>query len=116
MGRKVHGAPTFADVTVAVTRHGWESYHSPLNPGSSAHLPARQLCAALSLTSRPQTFDLFDPAGHRLSMSFGSGEHYANRQDFTFIRRDLLDQFLAVSSQHFVWAIYGVARSLRIPC
>jgi hypothetical protein len=98
---------TTHDMTIAVTRHGWESYHSELNPSTGADVPARQIADLLGLTSRPQTFDLYDPEGRRASMSFGHGEPFSNRQDFTYLRKDLLDRYLEESGQRLMWVITG---------
>jgi len=94
-------------MTMPVTTHGWESYHSELNSSTGAHVPARQIADLLGLTSHPQTFDLYDPQCRRASASFEYGGRFSNRQDFTYLRKDLLDQYLAGSGQRLVWVIYG---------
>lgn len=95
------------DMTSAVTRHGWESYHSELNPGTGASVPTRQFADQLGLTSRPQTFDLYDSEGQLASVSIEHGEPFSNRQDFTYLRKDLLDRYLESSGQRLVWIIAG---------
>jgi hypothetical protein len=95
------------DVTMPVRRHGWEDYHSELNPSTGANTPARQIADVLSLVSRPQTFDLYDPSGRRASATFRYGERFSNKQEFTYLRKDLLDRYLAESGQRLMWHIFG---------
>lgn len=93
------------DVTMPVRRHGWESFHSELNPSTGADTPARQIADLIGLTGRPQTFDLYDPEGRRASAAFANGGRFSNRQQFTYLRKDLLDRYLEESRQKLMWAI-----------
>ncbi len=98
---------TTHDMTMPARRHGWESYHSEINPSPGAYIPARQIADLLGLVGRPQTFDLYDPEGRRASASFEHGDRFSNRQIFTYLRKDLLDRYLEESGQRLIWAIYG---------
>jgi hypothetical protein len=95
------------EVTMPVTGHGWEDYHSELNPSTGANTPARQIADLLDLVSRPQTFDLYDSSGRRASATFRRGGQYSNKQEFTYLRKDLLDRYLEESGQRLIWHIFG---------
>lgn len=94
-------------MTMPVNRHSFSGSRSDVTPDFSAYVPARQIADELGLTNRPQTYDLFDPDGRRASLSFRYGEGLLNMQEFTFIRKDLLDRYLKQSGQRLAWAIYG---------
>ena len=92
-------------ITMPVNRHSFSGRHSDVTPDFSAYVPARQIADDLGLTNRPQTYDLFDPDGRRASFSFRDGEGFSDVQEFTFIRKDLLDRYLKESGQRLAWAI-----------
>jgi hypothetical protein len=94
-------------VTMPVTGHGWEDYHSELNPSTGANTPARQIADLLGLVGKPQTFDLYDSSGRRASATFRHGEQYSDKQEFTYLRKDLLDRYLEESGQRLMWHIFG---------
>nr|WP_244600372.1 hypothetical protein [Escherichia coli] len=50
-------------VDITVQNYNWESYHSVENQSSGASLPSKQLCEALNLRYRANTWDLHDAAG-----------------------------------------------------
>jgi hypothetical protein len=87
--------------------HGWESYHSELNPSSEAYTPARQIAGLLGLVGRPQTFDLYELDGRRASATFRYSGQFSGRQGFTYLRKVLLDRYLEESGQRQFWNIYG---------
>lgn len=95
------------DVTMPVTGHGWEDYHSELNPSTGANTPARQIADLLGLVGRPQTFDLYDSSGRRASATLRHGEQFSDKQEFTYLRKDLLDRYLEESGQRLIWHIFG---------
>lgn len=95
------------DVTMPVRGHGWEDYHSELNPSTGANTPARQIADVLGLVGRPQTFDLYDSSGRRASATFQHGGRFSDKQEFTYLRKDLLDRYLKESAQRLMWHIFG---------
>jgi hypothetical protein len=95
------------EMTMPVNRHSWAGRHSDVTPGFTVYVPARQFADRLSLTNRPQTYDLFDQDGHRASVAFEHGGEFSNMQEFAYIRKDLLDRYLEGSGQRLAWAIYG---------
>lgn len=52
-------------------------------------------------------YDLFDQEGRHASISLEYGGQFSDRQEFTYIRKDLLDRYLAESKQRLAWAVYG---------
>ncbi len=95
------------DVTMPVRGHGWEDYHSELNPSTGANTPARQIADVLGLVGRQQTFDLYDSSGRRASATFRHGGRFSDKQEFTYLRKDLLDRYLEESEQRLIWHIFG---------
>ena len=92
-------------VLVPVRVYHWESYHSIVNPPQSVTVLARQLMKSLKLCGQPQTFDLFSTDGRRASIVF---EHeQKNRQDFIYLRQDLLSEYLETNRLKLIWAIWG---------
>lgn len=61
----------------------------------------------MGLTNRPQNYDLFDTKGRRGSLTGRYGGEFSNMQEFVFLRKDLLDSYLAESGQRLAWIIYG---------
>lgn len=94
-------------VLIPVRRDSWEDYHSVVNPGRSAITPAREITDVLRLVSRPQTFDLFAPDGRRATIALESEDYYHTYQRLAYIRRDLLDSYLAQTSHSLIWAVWG---------
>jgi hypothetical protein len=94
-------------MTMPVNRHSFSGGRSDVTPGFTAYTPARQIADDLGLTNRPQTYDLFDADGRRASHTGRHGGEFSNMQEFVFIRKDLLDRYLAESGQRLAWVIYG---------
>jgi hypothetical protein len=92
---------------VPLRQYSWESYHSVLNQAGFPNVLARQLTDHLDLKGQPQTFDMFDPNSKRASIAFRHGEDHWNSEHFLYIRRDLLDRFLAEQGLRMVWITWG---------
>lgn len=93
-------------VEAATRTWAWESYHSELNQTGSVEVPAPPLADFLGLQSVNASADLIDPAGqigtiYRESPGNGLGSHYL------YIRRDLLDGYLARRKLQLVRAVWG---------
>lgn len=94
-------------MTMPVNRHSFSGARGDVTPDFSAYVPARQFADSLGLTNRPQTYDLFDADGRRASVTGRHGGEFSNMQEFAFIRKDLLDRYLANSGQRLAWVTYG---------
>lgn len=94
-------------VDIPVQKYNWESYHSVVNQGSGATLPSKRLCDALSLSGRANKWDLHDAAGVA-SLYRELGEYGSEVSgSFSYLRRDLLDNYLTQSGKALVWLIWG---------
>lgn len=94
-------------VDVPVQKYNWESYHSVVNQGSGASLPSKRLCEALSLRYRANKWDLHDASGVA-SLYRKVGEYGSQISgSFSYLRRDLLDSYLAQSGKALVWLMWG---------
>jgi hypothetical protein len=90
------------NVLPAVWRNDWEDYHNEINAGPRGEVPARQICDSLGLVSRPQTHDLFEPSGERATITTHFEQEQGlvrHKQQFLYIRKDLIDQYLTQTSQ-----------------
>lgn len=102
-GRSNNGVP----VDIPVQKYNWESYHSVVNQNSGANLPSKRLCKALSLEFRANKWDLHDASGVA-SLYREVGEYGAQISgSFSYLRRDLLDSYLAQSGKALVWLMWG---------
>lgn len=94
-------------VDIPVQKYNWESYHSVVNQGSSASLPSKRLCEALSLRYRANKWDLHDASGVA-SLYRAVGEYGSQVSgSFSYLRRDLLDSYLTQSGKALVWLMWG---------
>jgi hypothetical protein len=94
-------------VFVPVVDAGWGAQISVANPSWGVTLPVRQIVDYLGLSSRPQTFDLFDQDGRRAALYAEDGQPLKDRQHFLYLRKDLLDRFLANHGFKLIWIIHG---------
>jgi len=92
---------------IPVRDQSWQGYETVVTGGARAHVLAKQVADVLRLTPRPQTFDLFDENGRRASILLERGKVLKDHQRFTFIRADLLDEFLNSEGLQIVWAVWG---------
>jgi hypothetical protein len=94
-------------VDIPVQKYNWESYHSLMNQSSGASLPSKRLCEALSLRYRANKWDLYDASGVA-SLYREIGEYGSQiNGSFSYLRRDLIDSFLAQSGKTLVWLMWG---------
>jgi hypothetical protein len=93
---------------VAVTRHGWENYHSTVNPSFLVYTPTKDITQRLGLAGKPQTFDLFEQNGRLASVSFQPAQG-SNRfpQTMTYLRRDLMERYLEETHSELLWLTWG---------
>ncbi|WP_157782508.1 NACHT domain-containing protein [Virgibacillus halodenitrificans] len=95
------------NIQIPVRENKWEDHNSDIIPGRNVSIPSKELASFLQLVSQPQTFDLYEKDGRKASMVIDFGEGFRNRQTFTYIRKDLLDYFLAEKNLALIWAIWG---------
>jgi len=94
-------------VEIPVQRYSWESYHSAMNQTSGVVLPAKEICEALNLGYRANKWDLHDASGvASLYREVGEYESQASGS-FSYLRRDLLDNYLTQSGKTLVWLMWG---------
>lgn len=95
------------DVLLPVMDYNWESHHSELNQAGHETIVSRELANNLKLIDRPQTFNLFDESGNLASQNIYYRKDYNNNHRFTYLRKDLLDKFLAENNYKLIWGIWG---------
>ncbi|MFF7400037.1 hypothetical protein ACFZAI_26545 [Achromobacter sp. NPDC008082] len=94
-------------VDIPVQRYSWESYHSVVNQNSGTVLPSKQICEALNLRYRANKWDLHDASG-AASLYREVGEDGSQISGwFSYLRRDLLDNYLTQSGKTLVWLMWG---------
>ena len=96
------------EVLVPVRYNCWEESRSAANPQRSIAVPTREIAGCLDLYGCPQSFDLFEKDGYRrASTSFEYGDIWSNSQNFIYLRKDLLERFLADIRGELIWVIWG---------
>ena len=96
------------EVLVPVRDNCWEESNSAANPRRSIAVPTREISDCLNLYKKPQSFDLFEKdSNRRASISFEYGDIWSNPQSFTYLRKDLLERFLADIGGELIWVIWG---------
>lgn len=92
---------------IPVHEYGWESYHSVLNQDAHATLLAKELALDLSLVGQPQTHDLYDQTGRRATIAVTHRIDHNNEQHLLYLRKDLLDSYLAKNGYGLACAVWG---------
>ena len=96
------------EVLVLVRDNCWEESNSAANPRRSIAAPTREISDCLNLYKKPHSFDLFEKdSNRRASISFEYGDIWSNPQSFTYLRRDLLERFLAEIGGKLIWVMWG---------
>ena len=103
---------TVRKILVPARENTWEAYHSTIVDGRSVAIPCRQIADAFSLCGQPQSFDLFEKDGRRASITFRYGEGWREMQNFTYLRKDLLERYLAKINGELIWVIWGERRQV----
>jgi hypothetical protein len=95
-------------VEVPVHRWSWESYHSSLNQVSGVEFPAPALCEKLGLVNHNGSFDMWDSADRQASVyrEFDVADQFG-RSELIYLRQDLLERYLSLTDQAFVWIPWG---------
>ncbi len=100
------------EMLVPVRENHWSDSSSAAVPGRSVAIPIRQIAETFSLSGHPQSFDLFEKDGKRASITFCYGEDWKDKQDFTYLREDLLERYLAKIGGELIWVIWGERRQV----
>ena len=100
------------EMLVPVRENHWSDSSSAVVPGRSVAIPIRQIAETFSLHGRPQSFDLFEKNGERVSITFCYGEAWKDKQHFTYLRHDLLERYLAEAGSELIWIIWGERRQV----
>ena len=98
------------EMLVPVRENHWSDSSSVAVPGRSVTVPIRQIAETFSLYGHPQSFDLFEKDDKRASITFCYGEEWKDKQDFTYLREDLLERYLAKIGAELIWVIWGNRR------
>ena len=95
-------------ILVPVRDNHWEESYSAVIPYRAITLPSREIAENLCLCGQPQSFDLFEKENGRCAaITFQYGGRLKNSQDFTYLRRDLLERYLEEINGKLIWAIWG---------
>ena len=100
------------EMLVPVRENHWSDSSSAAVPSRSVSIPIRQIAETFNLHGRPQSFDLFEKDGERASITFCYGEAWKDKQDFTYLRQDLLERYLAETGSELIWVIWGERRQV----
>jgi hypothetical protein len=75
---------------------------------SGVEFPSAALCETLNLVNRGATFDLWDETGKQATVyrEFKIADVYGNSH-LLYMRRDLLETYLARTNQEYVWIPWG---------
>ena len=96
------------EVLVPVRENIWEESCSAANLYRSIALPAKEIAENLRLCKKSDSFDLFEKeSNRRASISFRCGEKWGEVQHFTYLRKDLLEHYLAEIDAELIWVIWG---------
>lgn len=95
------------EAEVPMHRYSWESHHSTENHAGGVDYVAPALCDQLALRNRGNSMDLYDEHGNLASLyrMFGNQEFW--RSDLLYLRKDLLEKYLAATGKEIVWIIWG---------
>ncbi|MFD1357665.1 NACHT domain-containing protein [Fictibacillus halophilus] len=94
-------------VLLPVRDNSWEENKSSVIPSRNVTTPCREITTTLDLIGQPQTFDLYEKNGQKASIICEYGVSYRNRQNFTYLRKDLLDKFLEQEGYRLIWGLWG---------
>jgi hypothetical protein len=100
-------ASTVGEVLIPAMEYSWEGYHSTVNEAGGTTVVAKEMANYLGLVDRPQTFNLFERSGNLASISLSHYVDFNDSESSLYIRRDLLEKYLADNKMKMVWTIWG---------
>ncbi len=98
------------DVEPAARCLSWESHHTDVTDSYSVPVLSREIAEMFRLSSRPQTFDLFDRTGRRASVWTDFEEENGASEHFLYCRESLIDQYLRSKNLELIWVTWGERR------
>ena len=98
------------EILFPVRENIWGDHNSAIIDSRNVATPSRQIADTFSLCGQPQSFDLFEKNGKQASITFCYGEKWVDRQQFTYLREDLLKDYLAQINGELIWVIWGERR------
>ncbi len=98
------------EVELVVREHCWESYHTTTTVGLNVPVLTKEIASFAKLTSRPQTFDLFDSAGRRATLCSDLGTAYGPHERLIFYRQSVLERYLQAKGLDLIWLVGGERR------
>ena len=99
-------------ILLPVRENSWEDSRSAIVAARRVATPSREIADTFSLYGQPQSFDLFEKDGRRASITFRYGEGWGEMQKFTYLRKDLLERYLAKIDGELIWVIWGERRQV----
>ena len=98
------------DVEPVARNYFWESYHTDITDGQTVSVLTKEIASTFGLTSRPQTFDLFDAAGRKASICVDYQGKDGHRNDLLYCRQTIIDRYIRAKDLELVWVIWGERR------
>lgn len=98
------------EVIIPISTLSLGSHKSDVNPGIHAYVLSKELCEALDLTSKPQSYDLYDKSDRRASITLKWGRDFHTYHKLIYIRKDLLDRILQDKKLKLIWGVWGERR------
>ncbi len=83
------------------------SSHSELNNIGYIPIVSKEIIQYLKLSNEPQTFNLFEENGRIASIVTNHFDKEKNHEKFVYMRKDLLDRFIAENDYKLIWCIWG---------
>lgn len=95
-------------VEIPVHEFSWETYHSELNQVNGITVPAPALCKRLGFVKHGEEWDLYQSNGRKgtIYREWQAGKS-RYRCHLLYLRRDLLQRYLARTNQQLVWFQWG---------
>lgn len=100
-------------VLLPVRENTWENYHSGINPGQHARVPAREISEMFGLAICSSNWHFYDRQGNLAAISIDWGDQFENGQNLCLLRQDLLNEFLKRRKMSLMWSFWG-GRELRV--
>ena len=98
------------NILLPVMEYNWGHGRSPVNILGQQTIVAKEIAAQIKLEKAAHTFDLYDENGTLATMykDFnGDDSDDGNSNRFAFLRKDLLDKYLAETDSQLIWGIWG---------
>ena len=96
------------EAMIPVCDFGWPGQQTlASDPGRACSL-AKEIAQEFQLVGQPQTFDMFENDGTRVTVNVsdhGMDDH--NQQSMFFIRDDILRNYLDVHDRALIWIVWG---------